>query len=128
MEGSTNLTLLYISWWYGEGYGRLFRYLKAFFIVITDLFSVKISLKTLFSPWKRDKISYVGLSLQQRFQVLALNLSSRFIGFLVKTFTLIAYLSAILLLTVFSLFSIIVWPILPVIAVYLIYLGISLFF
>lgn len=124
MEGTSNLTVLYVSWWYGEGYARIFKYIRAFYIYLTDLFSVKICLVTLFSPWKRDKISYEGLSLQQKLQVWTLNMSSRFIGFGVKIATIITYLVAILVVSIFSVLLIIVWPILPLLAVYIIYLGI----
>lgn len=125
MEGSTNLTILYFVWWYGEGYAKVFGYIKAFYIYITDLFSVTICLKTLFAPWKRDKISYEGLSLQQQFQVWALNMSSRFIGFIIKLITLTLYIMMVLAITVFSIFLAIFWPILPALALYLIYFGIQ---
>lgn len=126
MEGNS-LILLYFKWWYTEGYGRLFRYLKAVYIYLTDLFSVKISLKTLFAPWKRDVISYEGLTLQQRFSVWTLNLASRFIGFLVKIFTLLTYIISIAVLSTASLTLIVTWLFIPILSVYSIYFGIKLF-
>ena len=125
MEGTNNLTILFFSWWYGEAYARLFKYIRAFYIYVTDLFSVKICLKTLFSVWKRDAISYQGLSLKQIFQVWTLNLASRFVGFLIKSITLISYLVAIVILSVISIILIILWPLYPALIVYVIYYGLT---
>jgi len=125
MEGSTSLTILYFNWWYTEGYGRLFKYIKAFYIYMTDLFSVKISIRTLFAPWKRDKISYEGLTLQQKFQVWSLNMASRFIGLIIKVIALTIYLIAVVAVSIFSVFLIIFWPLMPFVALYLIVIGIT---
>ena len=124
MEGSTNLTILYIKWWYGEGYTRLFKYIRAFYTYVTDLFSVSISIRTLFAPWKRDKISYEGLTLQQKFQVWTLNMSSRFIGFMIKVVTLAIYLAVIIIVSVFSVFLVLFWPIVPIAGIALVVLGV----
>ncbi|MCX6810484.1 MAG: hypothetical protein NTY30_01950 [Candidatus Berkelbacteria bacterium] len=90
-EGTNSLVILYFSWWYGYLPRRLFLALEASMITLVDLFSVKILFRTLFSPWKRDLISTDGLSLQEKFQVWMMNLASRFIGFIVKTFVLITF-------------------------------------
>lgn len=126
MEGSTNLAIMFFSWWYGHAYRRLFMYIKASYIYLADLFSVKICVKTLFSPWKRDVLSYEGLSLQEKFQVLTLNIASRFVGFIVKVATLFCYLCALLISSIISLCLIIIWPLYPLVAIYLIYFGIRL--
>jgi len=126
MEGSTSLPLMFVSWWYGHAYRRLFLYIKASFIYLADLFSVKICLKTLFAPWKRDVLSYEGLSLQEKFQVFTLNIASRFVGFIVKIATLFCYLCAVAISSIISLCLIIFWPLYPLVAIYLIYFGIRL--
>ena len=125
MEGTTSLPILFFNWWYGYAYRRLFKYLRAIFIYIYDLFSVRLSLITLFAPWKRDSISYEGLSLQQKFEVWTLNLASRFVGFIVKTMNLVIYTGMTTLAAVFSLGAVIVWPLYPVVIVYFLYLGIK---
>lgn len=126
MEGSTNLPILFVSWWYSYAYRRLFKYIRAVYILLFDLFSVRLALGTLFSPWKRDVISYEGLSLQQKFEVFSLNLASRFVGFVIKTVDLIIYLATTCLVSAISLAVIIVWPLYPIVFVYFIYLGIKL--
>lgn len=121
MEGSASLTTLFFKWWYGEAYTRLLKYIKAAYIMSADIFSVKICLKTLFAPWKRDMISYEGLTLQQKFQVWTLNLASRFIGALIKSMTLLSFLIFIVIISVISLVAMIIWLVYPIIIIYLIY-------
>jgi len=126
MEGTKSLPILFFSWWYGYSYHRLFKYLRAIFIYIYDLFSVRLSLLTLFAPWKRDSISYEGLSLQQKFEVWTLNIASRFVGFFIKTINLAIFLAITILVALLSLCLTLLWPLYPLLIVYLIYLGIKL--
>jgi hypothetical protein len=126
MEGSTNLLVMYFSWWYGHAYRHLLTYIRAAYIFITDLFSVKISMKTLFAPWKRDQISYESLSLQQKFQAFTLNVASRFVGFIVKITTLFCYLVAVAVVSLISIVIIVAWPLYPLIAILLVYTGVKL--
>jgi len=120
MEGN-NLTSYFGKWWYGEAYGRVLKYLKAAYIFSFDLFSVSICIKTLFAPWKRDEISYEGLSLQQKFQVWTLNLASRFIGFMIKSTAIVSYLVFALVLSVFEFVVVVVWLAYPIIIIFLLY-------
>ncbi|PIU24590.1 hypothetical protein COT12_00245 [Candidatus Berkelbacteria bacterium CG08_land_8_20_14_0_20_39_8] len=103
----------------------MFLALQASVITSLDLFSVKILFKTLFSPWKRDSISTEGLSIQEKFHVWTLNLASRFIGFLVKTFVLLTFIvvftaTIIIYIGLFGL-----WIAFPLVIVGLIIIGIS---
>lgn len=100
---------------------RLLKYLRASYVFSFDLFSVKICIKTLFAPWKRDAISYEGLSLQQKFQVWSLNLASRFIGLIIKSMTVFCYVIFSLLLSVFALLAVLVWLLYPAIIIFFIY-------
>lgn len=127
MEGTTSLPILYLSWWYGYAYGRLFKYIRAFFIINFDLFSVKVCITTLFSPWKRDLINYEGLTLQEKFKAWTLNLASRFTGFIIKLMTLFSYLVSSIFTLAGSIIMVIAWPLVPVLAVYLIIRGIRAF-
>lgn len=92
MEGKKNLNSLFFVWWYTEVFRNFSDFTKHFFIYITDLFSVRACFKTLLYPWKRDTISYEGLTIQERFSVLILNITSRFVGAVIKLFTLVTYL------------------------------------
>lgn len=115
------MTLYFFKWWYGEAYMRLLKYLRAAYVFSFDLFSVKICIKTLFAPWKRDAISYEGLSLQQKFQVWSLNVASRLIGFMIKSMTVFCYVIFSLLLSIFAFLSILVWLLYPAIIIFFIY-------
>ena len=128
MEGSVNLGTLFFSWWYKEANSRFLAYIKKLFIYITDLFSVKICIKTLFAPWKRDMISYVNLSLQQKFQVFVLNLASRFVGAIIKISTLFTYLVVVSATFVFSIILTIIWFLYPILIIVLVVFGFRLVF
>lgn len=110
--------MMFFRWWYGEAYHRVLKCARASFIFSYDLFSVSICFKTLFAPWKRDEISYEGLSLQQRFQVWTLNLSSRFIGLVIKLFTLLTYVVFTAILSAVVLLIIITWIFYPAVVIY----------
>lgn len=103
MEGTKNLNSLLFVWWYTEVFRNFSDFTRHFFMYITDLFSVKACFKTLLSPWKRDAVSYEGLTIQERFQVLILNITSRFVGAIIKIFTLVTYLIVFVCCTLFFL-------------------------
>lgn len=118
--------MIFFKWWYSEAYQRVLKYAKASYIFFFDLFSVKICLKTLFAPWKRDELSYEGLSLQQKFQIWTLNLSSRFIGFVIKIFTLLSYAVFTVFLSLLILLVILIWLLYPVIIIYFVLRALTL--
>jgi aromatic ring-cleaving dioxygenase len=91
---------------------------------MTDFFSVKMIFRTLFDPWKRDQVSYKNLSLQERFNVFILNLSSRLIGFLVKIIFFVVYLLFLGGFFIVFAISVVVWLSLPFLALSIILLGI----
>lgn len=126
MEGKVNLSSTFFVWWYTELRRSFFAYLKKLVVYLTDLFSVKICLITLFAPWKRDKLGYEGLSIQQRFQVLVLNLSSRFVGFMVKVITLLTWIISLAVVSALELIGVIIWLFYPLILIALAVWGIKL--
>lgn len=126
MEGKANLKAIFFVWWYGEAYASVFAFIKYFFIYLSDLFSVKICLKTLFYPWKRDLTSYAGLTIQQRVEVLIMNLVSRLVGAIIKIFTLVTFLITTIVWFVVSVLVLIVWFTYPLFLVALIAYGIRL--
>ena len=103
VEGTKNLNSLFFVWWYTEVFRNFSDFTKHFFMYIIDLFSVKACFKTFLSPWKRDALSYEGLTIQERFQVLILNITSRLVGAVIKLFTLATYLIVFVCCTLFFL-------------------------
>jgi len=126
MEGTKNLNSLFFVWWYTEVFGELTGFIRHFFAYLADLFSVKICLKTLFAPWRRDSISYEGLTIQEKFQVMVLNITSRFVGFVIKVFTLATFLVVYLFCTVLFAIIIVGWFLFPLILVGLAAWGIEI--
>lgn len=57
------------------------------------LFSVSIMLRTLFAPWRRDRLAYTG-SVQAIIQAWSLNQISRLIGFIIRASTLMIWVMA----------------------------------
>lgn len=117
MEGSANLSSAFFSWWYIDVFRRLIKFFKQFIIYLADLFSVKICLTTLFAPWKRDRVSYEGLSLKEKFEVWTLNLSSRIIGALIKIFTIATFVVAFISALLIILLAFIVWFLYPLVLI-----------
>lgn len=113
----------YFLYWYTEGFVTLLKYLKAYIQILTDTFSVKASLLTWFSPWKRDVGNMDGLPLDKKLGVIVFNVISRFFGAFIKTVTLAVYLATLALLVVLSLFAIILWLSLPFIFIFGIVFG-----
>jgi len=103
----------------------LLKYLKAIFIYLTDLFSVKLIFRTLFMPWKRDQISAKGLPLNERFNIWLLNLVSRFVGFAVKSLFFVVYLIFSAGLSIVSLVAIVFWFLMPLLVAGLLIVGFS---
>jgi len=124
-EGTNNLVLLFISWWYGFLPRRLYLAMKASVITVYDLFSVKQIFATLFAPWRRDIISYENLSLQEKFSVFTLNIASRVIGFLVKIFVLGAFLAVFAVIISLTIASYALWIAFPLAILALIIIGFS---
>lgn len=116
------------GWWYSKGIRDFFIYLKAIFLKITDIFSVKLLLRTYLSPWKRDISSTEGLPLNQVFQVILFNLTSRLIGFIIKTIILFIYLVVLIVFFALSSSLIFIWLFLPLITILGIIYGIQLLF
>jgi hypothetical protein len=126
MEGSAILSSAFFSWWYFELYHRLIKFFRQFLIYLADLFSVKICLTTLFAPWKRDRVSYEGLSLREKFEVWTLNLSSRIIGALIKIFTVITFAVAFFSTLVIISIVFIIWLLYPIVLLGIAIWGIQL--
>lgn len=74
-------------------------------------FSVKLLLKTLFSPWRRVELvdKTPGFSLQKLFQQLTFNLISRFIGVIVRSIFIFCGLIFTLLIFLLGLIIFIAW-------------------
>jgi len=123
MEGTNVFEHSVVAWWYGDALKRMFSFWGRFLVYLTDLFSAKSCITTLFYPWKRDLLSYENLSIQQKFQVLILNITSRFVGMVLKIFTLATFSLVFVIGAGFVVAFILLWIFYPVIVAALIYFG-----
>lgn len=107
-----------LSWWYGPGWLSQWRQLVQKTSAIGQAFSGKTLLKTLFSPWKRVvTLPNQNANIQQKLRALEDNLISRFVGFWVRFFTLLAALVMLVLVGLIYLGLALVWPLLPIVSV-----------
>ena len=123
MEGTNIFERSVIAWWYGEAFKRMLVFWGRFLVYLTDLFSAKACLATFFYPWKRDLLSYQNLSIQQKFEVLVLNITSRFVGAMIKLFTLLTFCLVFLAGLILVVFFIVIWLFYPLFLAAIFYLG-----
>ncbi len=100
--------LKFVLWWYSEGLIRLFNYLGAFFSYLMNLFSVRESIRHLFSPWKR-LVSERRPGLDGFRDWLLDNTISRVVGLIMRLSLLIIFLISLLIWIVVAAFFIIIW-------------------
>jgi hypothetical protein len=100
-------------WWYSEGLitvAGLGSYLTA---VISNFFSLSGLTKTLFAPWRDDRLAADNVSLSDRVKIWEMNLVSRLIGFLVRSLVLVFALLIMGVLWLIVLLGITLWIALP---------------
>src|ERR1700712_401157 len=81
--------LAFFSWWYGSGWAQVAQSLSSRLKAVSEAFSVRQLLNTLFSPWRRI-ITYPGSGIEEKFRAMLDNLFSRMVGFVVRLLFLIA--------------------------------------
>ncbi len=100
---------------------------KAFLAAIRRLsgvFSIDLLLRTLFSPWKQTvNIAGPNTPPQLRIKWWVGNQVSRFIGFIIRSSTLIVAALGLLVATVLGGAILLIWPLVPVTSVALIIVG-----
>jgi hypothetical protein len=113
----------YFSWWYYEEPVYLWRSIKITTQKVFSSFSVGVLISTLFDPWKKDNQYLENPSLNERFKLILDNLISRFVGFIVRFFTIITGLvfTAVTLIVLTAGF--LAWLIMPFIIAYLLVNG-----
>ena len=118
----------YIKWHYGQGLRELFGVTGNFLWFVTNFFSFKLLLKTLFAPWKRLGEHYGGgLDLGAFASTLIINGLMRAVGFVTKTLVLLVGLISYILVLIFSLFISIIWLLAPVILLGSVILSVTFF-
>lgn len=107
---------LLFSWWYGRGWLWTIRSSRSRLRAINEIFSVSILIRTLFSPWKQIESKK---TFQNFIQSTVDNFISRLIGAVLRFFMLLTALILTLLVLVFGLLAVIIWPLIPLFIVVL---------
>ena len=116
------LAVSFFSWWYGRGWRQVATSFGSRLSGLANTFSVSQLLRTLFAPWRRI-ISYPGASLDERLRAWSDNMFSRAVGFVVRLIVLFTALLAAIVVVIFSLAELVVWPLLPIAVPVLIIMG-----
>lgn len=102
-----------ISWWYGDGWknrvSRLFFEIRKTF----DFFSIQQMIATLVDPYRQISANQISGSFNVVIQSFFDRLLSRAIGFIMRSFLIIAGLLTIVLQAVFISVLIVIWPLIP---------------
>jgi hypothetical protein len=116
------LALDFITWWYGAGWTGVFRATQKRLHSLSEMFSINILLRTLFSPWRRI-ISYPGAGLDARLRAFGDNIVSRCIGFTVRFMVLLTAAFGFAFLGIIGMVELVLWPFVPLAGVALIIRG-----
>ena len=112
-----------LSWWYGSGWAGTLRATRRRLGGLSEAFSLKILLRTLFAPWKRI-VTPPGAGLDAKLQAMGDNLVSRAVGFTVRFVVLLTAGVAFVAFCLVGLAELIIWPLVPLAAVVLIVKGV----
>lgn len=112
----------FFSWWYGNGWKQAAGDFGPRLAGVSNLFSVRQLVQTLFAPWRRI-ITYPGASLAERWRAWGDNLFSRCVGFVVRLLVLFTAFCTLLVVALGIGLEIIIWPLLPLAVPVLIVVG-----
>jgi len=121
----TALHIRYLIWHYVSGTGMAVRFWKEIFWFIEYFFSLRLLLRSLFSPWRAlsEEKRFGGMDLSEYFSVVFVNIMMRIVGVVVRLFVIVAGFLSLAGASLLAAFSIILWIFLPVLLVALPILG-----
>ena len=103
------------TWWYISGWGVFIGKVKNAFSSLTDFFSMKSLIRTLFKPFRQISADSAAAdsSLDLKWHMFVDRLVSRIVGFFSRLILLITGCILIILGGTISLVLIILWPLIP---------------
>lgn len=107
------IALEILAWWYRQGWAQVAKNAETRFVKVSHLFSVPILIRTWFAPWRRI-VTYPGAGLEAQFRAMTDNLVSRFVGFTVRSFVLLAAGVMLAACAVLGVVQLLLWPLLPI--------------
>ena len=102
-----------LSWWYGRGWQQRVDLIWEGLKRTAATFSIGQLFQTLFAPFRQISAGSPGGSIAQQMRALFDQTISRFVGFMVRTITIIAGSIILLLRTLVGGIAIVGWPLVP---------------
>ena len=108
----------YLRWHYIQTPKFILEITGNYLFFFGHLFSVKLLIRNLFSPWRREeaKKSKPGLNLEDIVNVITFNIVSRILGFFIRICAIIAALLFEIFTLVLGIFIFVVWLFIPIIS------------
>ncbi|PIQ76656.1 hypothetical protein COU78_05175 [Candidatus Peregrinibacteria bacterium CG10_big_fil_rev_8_21_14_0_10_49_24] len=105
----------FLPWYFFEEPKHIVKNYIAYAAAFLEIISIPFLLRTLVSPWKSitDEYEVKGFNFSELAQSLTLNVTSRVIGFLFRSITLVIGIAAQILLFLFYLAYFIAWILYP---------------
>ena len=104
----------FFFWWYTSGWAFFSRRSIERCVHISEYFSIPDLLKTLFRPFRQISANEHGKGVQGALYVLLDQTISRFVGFLARTFIILAGLVCFVFSFALALVAMVLWPFLPI--------------
>ncbi|MDP3052162.1 MAG: hypothetical protein Q8N42_01505 [bacterium] len=119
----------YLVWHYSQALKEGFVIWKTFLWFVSQLFSIRLLLRTLFSPWRRLKEYYGrGFDPVRLLESLFINIMMRFIGFIIRSVAILVGLAAELAAIIIGIIMFVVWLAFPFFIILFLSRGIMIFF
>ncbi len=113
-----NIFFSWLLWHYSVALDDIVKRWKDLLRFNLDYFSIPFLLQTMFSPWKRYKLSFGrGFDISKIFEVIVFNTFSRLIGAAVRMGVILCGLIIHLALIFFGIFILLIWIALPIIII-----------
>ncbi len=112
----------YFSWHYSQSFKDLSALISRFGSFILKFFSIKILIKTFFTPWKLIIDHSHNRKLYEITSAFVITNIMRLIGVIIRTFVIIMGLISYLIFNLISIFIYIIWFLIPLILLGIVFL------
>jgi len=115
----------YFLWHYSQGLLDYFKVWKNLVWFLWNFFSIKILVKTFFTPFQRLKETYSGgLDLERFATSILITTLMRLVGMIIRSAIIIFGLISLLIFIIGGLLGIVVWLFLPLIILWLMFISV----
>ena len=116
----------YFYWHYIESPLWLIRFFITVQQALAQYFSVKVMLRTLVAPWRKDQVRYGAGGISGIVMVFAWNMISRGIGFIVRTSVVSVWVIMAVVVLLFGIVFFIAFLLWPLLSLFAVSLGLGL--